>query len=134
MIPYSLSFYDLMQYKPFKKAVESNDKESFNKIIYTAGMEIAHGYEIVEILHRPVSDKTPWFGPRIEGMERTDDEWIKTNLCSLDAIIASVPDYNKRVELKMMSRTSDSRATEIMLERSAHAERKKDKENLGIKE
>ncbi len=125
MIPYALSFYDLMKYKPFKQAVENNDKQEFNKILYQGGMEVDLGYDIVEILHRPSSNKEPWFGPRVEGFERVDELWLSTPNASLEAHIGSIPDYTKRVELKLMSKTSCSEQAQDMLERAAYSEARK---------
>lgn len=133
MVPYSLSVSDLLLIPDFQQAYGSGDKDKIKEILFKNGMETSHGVDEVYCTHRNLRGKVVSC-VRYESGERTDDAWLNSGCASLDATIASVPDYNKRVELKMMSRTSDSQATDKMLERSVYAERKKDKANLGIKE
>ena len=104
----SRSFYDLMQYPPFKKAVQQENKEEFEKILFELGFDLEQGYEIIEILHRPITTNQAWYGSRIEGMERTDPVYIKSGNASRDAIIASSSDPTLRAELNMMCRTGQS--------------------------
>ena len=102
-VHYALSFYDLMQYPPFKVAVVNEDKELMEKILWEAGMDLEQGYELVSILHRPSTTKQAWMGLRVEGFERGDDDYIKNGKPSMDAIIASCKDPSKRVMLKMLN-------------------------------
>jgi hypothetical protein len=102
-VHYALSFYDLMQYAPFKEAVKNEDKEAMEKILWEAGVDLKQGYEIVSILHRPNTTKQAWFGCRIEGYERVDAEWLGKGKASLDAVIASCTDPSKRIALRMLN-------------------------------
>lgn len=133
-VPFSLSFYDLAQVDGFNEAVKNQDKAAMNDILYRSGMCVDLGYDIVSCTHRVLTRKEPWTGPRVEGYERTDHAYIATGASSLDAYIASCDDASLRVDLKMHCRTSDAKATDIMLERAAHSERKRDKKDIGIEE
>lgn len=84
-VPYSLSFYDLLQYPLFKIAAKQDDKVLMKEIFYQAGMNTDEPFEIIEILHRPVTDKEPWFGLRVHGVERLDREWLSTTIASYEA-------------------------------------------------
>lgn len=84
-VPYSLSFYDLLQYPLFKMAAKQDDKELMKKIFWEAGVDTSKEFELVEVLHRPVSSKEPWFGMRVQGEERLDKEWLEGGCASFEA-------------------------------------------------
>ena len=84
-VPYSLSFYDLLQYPLFKMAAKQNDEGLMKEIFYQAGMDTSKEFELVEVLHRPVSSKEPWFGLRVQGDERLDKEWLSAGCASFEA-------------------------------------------------
>jgi len=84
-VPYSLSFYDLLQYPLFKMAAKQDDKGLMNTIFYEAGIDTSKEFELVEVLHRPVSSKEPWFGLRVQGEERLDKLWLESGVASLEA-------------------------------------------------
>lgn len=76
-----------------------------NKILqflYTNGMNIEQPVEFAERQHRNLRGQI-CNGPRFEGTERTDPEWIKSGAASLDAIIASSEDSSMRFTLRSMS-------------------------------
>lgn len=85
MVPYSLSFYDLLKFPLFKIAAKQDDKELMKEIFYQAGIDTVEKFEIVEVLHRPVTSKEPWFGLRVHGSERLDKEWLQTDVASFEA-------------------------------------------------
>lgn len=84
-VPYSLSFYDLLQYPLFKMAAKQDDKELMKKIFHEAGIDTSREFELVEVLHRPVTSKEPWFGLRVQGDERLDREWLEGGVASFEA-------------------------------------------------
>ena len=84
-VPYSLSFYDLLQYPLFKMAAKQNDEGLMKEVFYQAGMDTSKEFELVEVLHRPVSSKEPWFGLRVQGEERLDKEWLSAGCASFEA-------------------------------------------------
>lgn len=84
-VPYSLSFYDLLCYPLFKMAAKQDDRELMKKIFHEAGLDTSKEFELVEVLHRPVTSKEPWFGLRVEGFERLDREWLCTSVASFEA-------------------------------------------------
>lgn len=104
----ALSFYVLMQYPPFKKAIDTSNQKEFEKIIYEAGIDVKHGYEIVSCEHRPNPDKPfVWHGPRVEGYERLDEDYIKSGIASWEAILETC-DKELRIDLKTMGRESNN--------------------------
>lgn len=124
MVPFSLSVSDLLLIPKFQKAFGENDKDMIKKILYENGMEVDLGIDEVFCTHRNLQGRVVSC-MRYEGGERTCDTWLSSGAASLDAHIASCPDYTRRVELNMMSKTSDSKATDDMLERAAHTEARK---------
>ena len=84
-VPYSLSFYDLLQYTLFKMAAKQDDKGLMKTIFYEAGIDTSKEFELVEVLHRPASSKEPWFGLRVQGEERLDKEWLSAGCASFEA-------------------------------------------------
>lgn len=108
----SLSFYTMMQYPPFKKAVEQEDKETFEKIIFEAGIDTAQPYQVVSCEHRPVADKPFIFnGPRVEGSERTDLKYLSSGIASKEAHIDAIQDPTLRATLMSMGREGASDRT-----------------------
>ena len=89
-VPYNISFYDLIQYPLFKMAAKQNDKELMKKIFWEAGIDTTKEFELVEVLHRPITRKEPWFGLRVHGKERLDAEWLASGAASEDAMYHSV--------------------------------------------
>jgi hypothetical protein len=84
-VPYSLSFYDLLQYPLFKMAAKQDDKGLMKTIFYEAGIDTSKEFELVEVLHRPASSKEPWFGLRVQGEERLDKAWLEGGVASFEA-------------------------------------------------
>lgn len=66
-------------------AAKQDDKELMKTIFYEAGIDTSKGFELVEVLHRPVSSKEPWFGLRVQGEERLDREWLEGGVASFEA-------------------------------------------------
>jgi len=106
MINKNISFYILMKYPPFKKAVEENDKETFEKIIYDAGIDTSLPYDVETVSHRPYEDKPFVFtGPLVQGVERVDSDWLKSELCSWENKRSCIKDPELRAELAQIGRT-----------------------------
>lgn len=84
-VPYSLSFYDLLQYPLFKMAAKQNDEYLMKEILYQAGMDTSKEFEIVEVLHRPLTTNDAWFGLRVQGEERLDKEHLNSGIATLEA-------------------------------------------------
>lgn len=143
-VPYSLSLSDLYLIDNFKEVFDSlprntvhwpngPEKEFVMKTLYENGM-LTHDVEVSEpINHRNLRNQVVLCS-RIEGFERCDEQWLRSGCASLDAVIAGCQDSSLRAELKAHSRTSCEKATDIMLERAAHSERKRDKKDIGIEE
>lgn len=102
MVDFSLSISDLLLVDGFKEAVEANDIQTVNRILFENGMEVGKKYNIRTIRHRNLQGKEV-FCPRFEGQERIDNVWVKTGAASMDAIIANSNDPHMRKELRIMS-------------------------------
>mgnify|MGYP005813720667 CR=1 FL=1 len=104
MVPVQRSFYTLMQYKPFQKAVKENNEKEFEKILWESGVDIDLPYEVISCQHRPDPAKPfVYNGPMVTGTERNDKEYLKSGIASWEAIVESC-DAGLRAELKMMGR------------------------------
>lgn len=81
-----ISIYDLLSYEDSKRIVMSGDSEAFKKLLHDIGFDTKEDIEMQECLHRPMvfiaANKTPVYGLRFVGEERTDDEWVKSGHCS----------------------------------------------------
>lgn len=97
-VPYSLSFYDLLQYPLFKMAARQNDEGLMKEIFYQAGMDTSKKFEIVEVLHRPLTTTDAWFGLRVQGEERLDKEHLNSGIATLEAQMFT-KDLSLRLEL-----------------------------------
>lgn len=99
----SISFYVLMQDEALKQAIIMQDEETIVDALFQLGIDTSKPYEYTSCEHRPIPSKPfIWNGPRVEGYERLDQEWVKSGYASLDAVIASDPDSSKRYVLRSM--------------------------------
>lgn len=102
MADYALSFYDLNMVDGFQEAVEIGNSKIFEAILYTNGMDVKLGYELVACNHRTIN-KIEYYGIRVEGFERLDTSWLATGCASLEAQIESTKDGSLRRHLREMS-------------------------------
>lgn len=98
----SLSLYDLLAQKEFNLAMREGDDKRIDELLYSVGVDVSLGYQVVERLHRPLSTKQVVNGSMVIYTERTDKEWIGSGAASMDAIIASVKDSSVRAEMRAM--------------------------------
>lgn len=99
---YNLSFHDLFLVDGFKEAFESNNVKVFEAILNTNGMDVSLGYEQVHSTHRTINNIL-YTGIRIQGFERTDQDWINTGCASIEAQIRAVKDAETRKHLRRMN-------------------------------
>lgn len=97
-----LSLYDLLAQKEFNLAMREGDDKRIDELLYSVGVDVSLGYQVVERLHRPLSTKQVVNGSMVIYTERTDKEWIGSGAASMDAIIASVKDSSVRAEMRAM--------------------------------
>lgn len=102
MADYALSFYDLNMVDGFQEAVEIANSKIFEAILYTNGMDVKLGYELVACNHRTIN-KIEYYGIRVEGFERLDDAWLATGCASMEAQIEATKDDSLRRHLREMS-------------------------------
>jgi hypothetical protein len=70
-------------------AAKMNDEKVMKDIFYAGGIDTSQEFKIREVLHRPCTSNEPWFGLRVEGLERLDQEWRHSGSCSLEAYLYS---------------------------------------------
>ena len=99
----NLSFHDLMQFPAFKIAAKTNDREAMERILWELGMDITQPYEINQRLHRALTTNTPIDGLRVEGLGRTDKEWLQSGFASLEDYMAS-SNWDMQKELRSLSK------------------------------
>lgn len=97
-----LSLYDLLLQKEFNLAMREGDYEKVDELLYSVGVDVEKGYQVVDRLHRPLSTKQVVNGSVVIYTERTDKEWIRGGAASMDAVIASVKDPSVRAEMRSM--------------------------------
>ena len=98
----ALSLYDLLLQKEFNLAMREGDDERIDELLYSVGVDVSLGYQVVERLHRPLSTKQVVNGSVVIYTERIDSEWIRGGAASMEAIIASVKDSSVRAEMRSM--------------------------------
>lgn len=86
MIKY-ISLYDIMAIPQGAAMVRDGTEEEFLNFLWAIGFDKNKPIERQEVYHRPFTSKTnePVFGMRFVGTERSDDEWRKSGLWSMDA-------------------------------------------------
>lgn len=102
MAEYSLSFHDLEMVDGFSEAQATGNVKIFEHILFSNGMDVKLGYEMVACNHRTINN-IEYYGVRVEGFERTDKAWIDTGCASLEARIESTKDKSLRKTLRVMS-------------------------------
>lgn len=101
MAEYALSFHDLNLVDGFKDAYASQNTKLFEAILFTNGMDVAMGYELVHCTHRTIN-RIEYTGIRVEGFERIDKAWLATGAASIEAQIEAVKDIHLRHDLRKM--------------------------------
>lgn len=102
-VDYALSFHDLYLVDGFKEAQETDNRKILEAILFTNGMDVSQGYELVACKHRTIN-KIEYDGIRVEGFERLDKAWLATGAASREAQIKAIPDLYLRKELRNMGR------------------------------
>lgn len=101
MADYNLSFHDLNLVDGFKDAYASQNTKLFEAILFTNGMDVSMGYELVHCTHRTIN-RIEYTGIRVEGFERIDKAWLATGAASIEAQIEAVKDIHLRHDLRKM--------------------------------
>ncbi|MNQ66740.1 hypothetical protein D3C85_812390 [compost metagenome] len=96
-----------MQNEEFKEAVKENDESTVEQILFDCGIDTSLPYEIVSCEHRvyPSTDNPLSFnGPLVQGTERCDEAWVKSENSSWEVQVESSNDPSLRAELKWIGR------------------------------
>lgn len=105
MAEYNLSFDDLYKVSGFVEAVRalSTDNDApIKAILFTNGMDVTQPVTYATNTHRTLTGKQ-YTGIRVEGMERTDPDWIASGCASMEAKIeAGTDDITLRQVLRRM--------------------------------
>ena len=113
MVPRSISFYDLKCIPGAIGIMQRNNKDEIDNLLFQLGFDTRIGWELVECHHRPLTSNQAVFGFRVEGVERCDPAWIKSDNSSLEARIEAVEDKTLREALVEMNRTGSADKTWI---------------------
>jgi len=81
-----LSFLDLERHPGWKEAWFGQDKEMFEKLLFSMGVDLDYGYEIRVTMHRSRICNRVEYGPRIDFRERTDDFWMRNMMQTEDVV------------------------------------------------
>lgn len=98
----SLSLYNLFAVNEFKTAYLSRDKKKVNELLHSVGVDSDEGWCIVTRLHRPTGSKEVLNGGVLLYKERTDEEWLKGDYVSMEALIRGTRDPSVRSEMMSM--------------------------------
>lgn len=97
-----LSFVDLEKHPDWENAWKNQDEKKVNEILHSLGVDLDYGWEIDVCMHRVRTGKQAEYGPRFSFKERTDREWMRTNM-ALEDIIRNTPDKEFRKDMIGMS-------------------------------
>ena len=104
MVGIAVSLFDLCSVKESKDILLSKDKDKLEGLLHSIGFDIEFGYDLTApVLHRPAATNKVWMGRRFEGIERSDDEWLKSGHASQEAIVQYTKDHTLRSDLIYMS-------------------------------
>lgn len=110
----NISLYDLMQDEEVKTLIETNNEEGFKKVLWDLGFDTKQQMYYRSCYHHPKTYPTNenWYGARVEGVERSDQDWIDSGHQTQDARMEgyrrSDPELYK--DLKRMSHQSNPTA------------------------
>lgn len=109
----SISIIDLAKIPGAVGVIQRNKQEEIATLLHQIGFDTSYGWQLNECLHRPLTAKTnePFFGIRVEGMERGDPEWLASGLASAEAILDSCTDKTLRDELVKMNKQGSADKT-----------------------
>lgn len=108
MIPRSVSVFDLARQPGAVGVIQRNSKEEIDNLLWQLGFDTKYGYEFNDCWHRPLSAKTnePQYGVRIEGVERSDQEWLESPHSSWEAKTENI-DVSLRDDLISLGQQSN---------------------------
>lgn len=102
----AVSLSDLITTKEWIEAEESNDVKAKNKILWICGIDVENEYGVEEELveHRNWQNQVVKC-IRFVGVERTDREWLRSGLASMEGHMAPASN-DVRKDMIQMSRQS----------------------------
>lgn len=106
----SVSLYDILQDPALKQAVLNNDQETINQALWNAGLDIHHEeFEMLDCIHRPqkMASNESWKGLLFISAERTDSEYLNSDLASDDVKLEAKGDVSLIAELNRIGRQSN---------------------------
>lgn len=105
-VDFSLSMSDLVLIKEFAEAFNGDDKETIKKILFENGMDTSGAIDEIVCTHRNLRRQVVTC-VRYEGLERSDECWLKNPACSWDAKVAACEDKHLRIQLRVMGKQAN---------------------------
>lgn len=100
-----ISFHDLLQIPAFKLAASVDCKETMERILWEAGLDTKEEYTIEWKLHRALTTNIPQENYCVQGVGRTDKEFIASGFARVEDYVAASSDSSLRRELLGMDGT-----------------------------
>ena len=100
-----LSFVDLEKDAEWNTAWKSQDEAKVEGLLYKYGADVKYGWEVEVCLHRPRTSNSAEYGPKVNFVERTDEEFAP--YISTEDMIANTKDSFLKADLMVMSRRSN---------------------------
>ena len=100
-----LSFVDLEKDPEWNTAWRAQDEAKVEDLLYKYGADTKFGWEVEVCLHRPRTSNSAEYGPKVNFVERTDEEFAP--YISTEDMIANTKDSFLKAHLMVMSRRSN---------------------------
>ena len=100
-----LSFVDLEKDPEWNTAWKAQDEAKVEDLLYKYGADTKFGWEVEVCLHRPRTSNSAEYGPKVNFVERTDEEFAP--YISTEDMIANTKDSFLKADLMVMSRRSN---------------------------
>ena len=100
-----LSFLDLERDPEWNTAWKAQDETKVEELLYKYGADVKYGWAVEVCLHRPRTSNSAEYGPKVNFVERTDEEFAP--YISTEDMIANTTDSYMKADLMVMSRRSN---------------------------
>ena len=101
----AISVIDLLSFPESRDIVQSGNKAEFVVLLHNVGFDIKQPIDYQICLHRALIDNEIYYSGRWVGSERGDNEWLRSEYCTLENRIEKVgtKDLALQDELNKMS-------------------------------
>lgn len=130
----AVSVIDLLSFPESKTVLQNDNKGEFVALLYAIGFDIKQPIDYQICHHRALIDGQAYYTGRWVGSERGDNEWFKSEYCTLENKIEKVgtKDLALQEELTRISSLPNYTAMTIEKMRCSQSERDLFEEHLDI--